>query len=153
MVHSNSIIMKKITCIIALIGLFNTTVIFANTQHHPPKNQYNSCVVRYYYYPEIDTYFDFKNEMYLFKDSGVWVRSYDLPQYIRFFNPNNFVVVPNYQAAEPYLYHFHKHQHQIIVQSSHNNRMASANHTSRKNRYNHPPDRRSHTDSHTTRRR
>lgn len=73
--------------------------------------------VRYYYLPEIETYYDVRTKHYIYIDNGRWARREYLPVAYRDYNlyrgPK--VVVQNYYGGNPYTYHkpykvkHHKH--------------------------------------------
>ncbi len=45
-----------------------------------PLNSKNNCYLRYYYFPNLEAYFDNLKMVYYFKDKGVWVSAPELPQ-------------------------------------------------------------------------
>lgn len=63
--------------------------------------------VRYYYLPEIQTYYDVNTRHYIYLDRGRWARRTYLPVAYRDYNlyrgPK--VVVENYYGATPYTYY------------------------------------------------
>lgn len=63
--------------------------------------------VRYYYLPEIETYYDVSTRHYIYMDNGRWARHAYLPVAYREYNlyrgPK--VVVENYYGGTPYTYY------------------------------------------------
>lgn len=72
---------------------------------------------RYYYLPEIQTYYDVNTRHYIYVDNGAWVRRAYLPRVYRHYDlyRGQKVVVNNYYGREPYSYYkpykakHHKH--------------------------------------------
>ncbi len=62
---------------------------------------------RYYYLPEIESYYDIPNRQYVFIDNGIWVRRASLPvvysRYNVYSRPR--IVVENYYGNAPYTYY------------------------------------------------
>lgn len=63
--------------------------------------------VRYYYLPEIRTYYDVQTRHYIYMDRGRWSRRAHLPVAYRGYNlyDGPKVVVENYYGAAPYTYY------------------------------------------------
>lgn len=62
--------------------------------------------VRYYYIPDIETYYDVTNGNYIYRDRGMWIFSRDLPPMYRGYNLHNgFQVVIDRNVYEPWRYH------------------------------------------------
>jgi hypothetical protein len=50
------------------------------TQKAPPLvDPLTNCSVRYYYYPNLQAYFDTKTKLYIFKVKGVWTKAEEIP--------------------------------------------------------------------------
>lgn len=45
-----------------------------------PLNSKNNCYLRYYYFPNLEAYFDNLKMVYYFKEKGEWVSALELPQ-------------------------------------------------------------------------
>ena len=74
-------------------------------EHH---NHYED--VEYYYYPEIEAYFDVRSSVYIYFDQGRWVRSRNLPRYYSNYDVyRGYKVVIDYRGRDPYS-HFHTHK-------------------------------------------
>ena len=70
--------------------------------------------VRYYYLPDIDTYYDIGTRQFIYVNNGRWVRAASLPVVYRNYNLYNGykVVVTDYRGATPYIhYKVHKHKY------------------------------------------
>jgi hypothetical protein len=112
-------IMKKI--IIAIVAFFAvTTVSFAqfsvnvnvgnNSCNEPPRE------VAYYYYPEIETYFDTYASVYIFYGPRGWMRSRYLPDYYRNYDVRNgYHVAIDYRGDAPFTY-FDRHRERYYVE-------------------------------------
>ena len=63
--------------------------------------------VRYYYLPEIRTYYDVQTRHYIYMDRGRWARRAHLPVAYRSYNlyDGPKVVVENYYGPAPYTYY------------------------------------------------
>ena len=63
--------------------------------------------VRYYYLPDIDTYYDINTSQYIYVNNGNWIRATALPPAYRTYNLYNGykVVITNYRDATPYVYY------------------------------------------------
>lgn len=64
----------------------------------------NFTAVRYYYYPNLEAYFDTRRALYIFKQNGVWVTSdYIAPNYRGYcLKNNNYVFLNGYLGDTPY---------------------------------------------------
>lgn len=82
--------------------------------------------VRYYYLPDIDTYYDVSNGQYIYVNNGGWTRATVLPAAHRRYNLYNGykVVLTDYRGATPYIYYKthkvkypkgYKHGHQKTI--------------------------------------
>lgn len=62
--------------------------------------------VRYYYLPDIESYYDVHSSMFIYLYDGRWIRRHNLP--VRYKNYNlhhcHKVVIDNYQGDRPYIY-------------------------------------------------
>lgn len=63
--------------------------------------------VRYYYLPDIDTYYDVTTGQYIYVTNGNWVRANTLPVVYRNYNlySGYKVVLNDYRGATPYVYY------------------------------------------------
>ena len=62
---------------------------------------------RYYYLPDIDTYYDVTQSQYIYDNNGTWVRGNRLPSKYRQYDLYNGykVVLTDYKGNTPYTYH------------------------------------------------
>lgn len=104
--------MKNITLLTIALTFFGLSTVFAN--HHP---NHRHCKARYYYIPEIDSYYDMNADLFVWRDCNVWRRTYKLPRYLRGYNPNNIIVIHDYFGPQPYKFHkwkkFHHKKHKF----------------------------------------
>lgn len=102
-------IMKKIVTFYAFIfTLYSTNVTAQNIilNDEMKQHQINSepnLIFRYYYYPNILSYYDNKTSDYVFKLKGVWIRSKSLPNaYGGYSIYNNYrVEISDYKGDNP----------------------------------------------------
>ncbi len=62
---------------------------------------------RYYYIPDVESYYDIEKSMFIYYGNGAWVRSSRLPSRYRnydLYNGYKYVMV-DYRGNEPYMYH------------------------------------------------
>lgn len=66
----------------------------------PPKTE-----IRYWYFPNIEAYFDLQEKVYLYKDKGEWNEAEELPVNYGGYSLYNKVkvVIDDYDGDEPYL--------------------------------------------------
>ena len=108
--------MKKITYLI--IGLlmvsFNSAQAQVELNTVDVSSNYKFEEVRYYYYPNLQAYFDTKVALYLYKVNGQWVESEELAPTVRGYSLKNglYVMIKDYSGDEPYtLLDQHKKQY------------------------------------------
>ncbi len=67
-------------------------------------NPYQYEEVRYYYYPNLQAYYDTKVGMYLYQEQGQWVESEQLDVKTRGYSLKNgqYVMIKDYQGDEPF---------------------------------------------------
>jgi hypothetical protein len=103
--------MKKLYCIITGFLLFNTFNLKAQIELDSVvlkkgtlDEELSDMVVRYYFYPNLDTYFDIKTSQYIFKQNGEWLKSNYLATNFRGYSLyNNFrVEISDYKGDKPY---------------------------------------------------
>lgn len=102
--------MKKITYFI--IGMMLLSVNFSQAQvqldtiyiRQKPASTY--VAVRYYYYPNLQAYFDTKIAMYIYRKDGAWVKSETLDPTTRGYSIKNgaYVMLKGFTEDEPYQY-------------------------------------------------
>ncbi|PWA07448.1 hypothetical protein [Flavobacterium psychrotolerans] len=65
----------------------------------------NYTEVRYYYFPNLQAYFDTKAGLYIYQEDGAWVTSESIAPNYRGYSINNgtYVMLKGYTGDEPYL--------------------------------------------------
>ncbi len=63
-------------------------------KYDPRFNPETNCMTRFFYYPNIEAYFDTKENVYLFTDKGEWKKAAELPHGYRGYSLNNKINVP-----------------------------------------------------------
>lgn len=63
-----------------------------------------SIGIRYYYYPNLDAYFDTQTNLYIYELKGVWTKSENLVSGLRGYSLMNTMRFPieNYNGSKPY---------------------------------------------------
>jgi hypothetical protein len=99
--------MKTKNKVILLMFFFTCT--FTNAQasksNETDSTNSNSTNTRYYYFPNIQAYFDLNEKVYLYKHNGEWIEGEELPQYYGGYSLYNKVKVSitDYDGDKPYL--------------------------------------------------
>lgn len=131
--------MKKITYLI--IGLlmfsFNAAQAQVELDAVDVTSNYKFEDVRYYYYPNLQAYFDTKVALYLYKVDGQWVESEELAPTVRGYSLKNgqYVMIKDYSGEEPYtLLEQHKKQYPANYSSRPQRPVANADITHKSNR-------------------
>ena len=88
--------MKKMnkSCILFLILI--AQVAFAQKQKQesvPLLNLENNCLLRYYYFPNLESYFDTQKRIYYYKEDGNWVTADEIPNGYRGYSLFNKIYV------------------------------------------------------------
>ena len=107
-------IIKKITLIAAFLVAFqsfaqvNVNVNIGTAPAWGPSGYSN---VKYYYLPDIETYYDIHTNRYIYMHNGVWIRRTYLPTRYRNYDlyRGYKVVLNDYHGNKPYG-HFHNHK-------------------------------------------
>jgi len=107
--------MKNITYLILGMMLFSFNLSEAQVQldtiyvRQKPVSTY--VEVRYYYYPNLQAYFDTKIAMYFYKKDGAWIKSETLDPTTRGYSIKNgaYVMLKGFTEDEPYNY-FEQHK-------------------------------------------
>lgn len=70
-----------------------------------PKDKKTNCYIRYYYFPNVEAYFDNLKMVYYYKDKGVWTTAPELPQNYGGYSLYNkaHVEITNYDDDDPYI--------------------------------------------------
>lgn len=114
-------IMKTITNLLVGVAVFSSCVALAQEQLD---TVYISAIkenvnlyrdnIRYYYYPNLQAYYDTKKALYIFNRNGRWVTSEKIDPTIRGYSIKNssYVMIRGYTEDEPYsLLEEHKHKY------------------------------------------
>ncbi len=78
----------------------------AQTSNEPTSKQLSTEEIRYYYFPNIQAYFDLQEKVYLYKENGEWVEAEELPKNYGGYSLYNKarVSIMDYNGDEPYLF-------------------------------------------------
>ena len=84
------------------------TCYFSNAQvsnENPSSQTAKKTELRYYYFPNLEAYFDLQEKVYLYKEDGEWVEAEELPTNYGGYSLYNKVRVniDDYDGDEPYL--------------------------------------------------
>lgn len=76
--------MKHIKSILTVILLSAMTMANGQTLNHPQSDvplvdPVSNCSLRYYYYPNLQAYFDTKKNIYIYCEKGVWTEADEIP--------------------------------------------------------------------------
>jgi len=77
----------------------------------PPWGPVGYSEVRYYYLPDVESYYDVQSSMFIFYSGGVWIHRAYLPSRYRNYDlyGGYKVVMPNYHGNTPYI-HYKEHK-------------------------------------------
>lgn len=111
--------MKTITMLLGMMLMVvapASAQVASNQANQPDVEQpYQYVEVRYYYYPNLEIYFDTKVAMYLHEENGQWVESEAMPPVTnRGYSLKNgqYVMLTDYTGDEPYtMLEAHKQQY------------------------------------------
>lgn len=80
----------------------------ANAQNVAPKlkaltDPETNCELRYYYFPNLQAYFDTKTSDYIFMQNGVWTKAKEIPSGYRGYSLHNkiCVLITDYDDDDP----------------------------------------------------
>ena len=87
--------MKKLHFILVGVFLLMLQVTFAQseTAQVPVIDPDTNCRIRYYYYPNLEAYFDTKKNVFLFTQKGEWITAKEIPTGYRGYSLYNKVSV------------------------------------------------------------
>ncbi|WP_394772820.1 hypothetical protein [Flavobacterium sp.] len=102
--------MKKLGfALILLMGIFAQAQVSINVNIGTPPNwgPQGNDNSRYYYLPDIDTYYDVNQSQFIYDNNGKWIRENKLPSKYRQYDlySGYKVVVNDYKGDSPYTYH------------------------------------------------
>lgn len=100
--------MKKITFILVL--LFTVCATFSYSQSTGANStkleidKITNCKLRYYYYPNLQAYFDLQKKVFFYKNNGKWYVSDKLPKNYGGYSlyKMNHVIITDYDEDEPF---------------------------------------------------
>ena len=105
--------MKMFTIIVVLFftGALNAQVSFNMTISPPSWGPAGYNQVRYYYLPDVETYYDAQTSVFIYYSGGAWIRSTSLPPRYRNYDlyRGYKVVMNDYHGNNPYV-HFKQHK-------------------------------------------
>ncbi len=85
--------------------------------------------VRYYYFPDIECYYDVRNRDFIYMEDGEWMFGRSLPQIYGWFNLNDcFIVALDYRVVEPwrhfhyYVSHYPRYYYRTVYRDRYNDR-------------------------------
>jgi hypothetical protein len=102
--------MKKLgIALILLMGIFANAQVSVNVNigTQPNWGPQGNDDSRYYYLPDIDTYYDVNQSQFIYDNNGTWVRQNRLPSKYRQYDlySGYKVVLNDYRGNTPYTYH------------------------------------------------
>lgn len=106
-IHQAIIASLLVFSIFAITGCYSTAPVAGNQQYNAPEwVPVYEPGVRYYYIPDIETYYDVANHDFVYLDHGQWIYSNDLPPVYRGYDLNNgYAVALDKRVYEPWRYH------------------------------------------------
>jgi hypothetical protein len=92
---------------LALNGCVTTSLVNQRMQYsNPPWAPAYNPGVRYYYIPDIETYYDLSDQGFVFLDNGQWLFSNTLPPiYSGYDLYNGYVIALNQSVYQPWMHH------------------------------------------------
>jgi hypothetical protein len=99
--------MKPIEKVFLLMLLFTCSLSSAQASNNEQSSlpTAKKTEIRYYYFPNLEAYFDLQEKVYLYKEDGEWVEAEELPANYGGYSLYNKVRVSieDYDGDEPYL--------------------------------------------------
>ena len=103
--------MKTFTYLALIVLMFASNIasaqmevetVVSNTQQEDTHTYIDG--IRYYYYPNLQAYFDTKSALYISNENGTWVKSETINQNSRGYSIKNgaYVMIKGYVGDEPY---------------------------------------------------
>jgi hypothetical protein len=104
---TNKKVMKTINKVFLLMLIFTCSLTNAqvSTTDEPVLQTPKKTEIRYFYFPNIQAYFDLQEKVYLYKDQGEWIEAEELPKNYGGYSLYNKsrVSITDYDGDEPYL--------------------------------------------------
>lgn len=118
---------------ITFITIFLFALSISNAQTKPAvtsklETPTANCQVRYYYYPNLEAYFDIKKNIYYFTQNGKWVTAEEIPNGYRGYSLYNKckIAITDYDDEDPTQFlKIHKKQFPYAANGKIKNMMAS----------------------------
>lgn len=100
--------MKNLKSIFVLLLLFTACLSDAQTAEKksingPLIDPVTNCVLRYYYFPNLEAYYDTQKNIYYFTESGKWTTADEIPSGYRGYSMYNKVnvIIKDYDDEDP----------------------------------------------------
>lgn len=95
--------MKKEFYLLTAILLLSVNLSAQRAESTPLVDPVTQCSYRYFYYPNIEAYFDSKNNVYIFQEKGEWITADEIPSGYRGYSIYNKVnvVINDYDDDNP----------------------------------------------------
>lgn len=92
--------------------------------------------VKFYYLPEIDSYYDVPSERFIYAKDGKWVKAKSLPSYYNGYNlkKGQVVYITDYRGNSPYVFH-KKHKSEYKGKYYHNDKVVYVKEKKHKNKH------------------
>ena len=97
-----------IAVVLFFVGTLQSQIsVSVNIPTPPLWGPIGSSDARYYYIPDVESYYDTQTSMFIYYEGGVWIRRGYLPARYRSYDLYNGykVVIPNYHGSNPYFYY------------------------------------------------
>ncbi len=81
----------------------------------------SNCVLRYYYYPNLEAYYDTQKNIYYFTENGKWIEGNEIPNGYRGYSLYNKVnvIIKDYDDEDPTQFlNSHKKQYPYITKET-----------------------------------
>lgn len=98
--------MKKVFLLVLLFIIYTSSAqTVSDVNSSPNVDSKSKTEIRYYYFPNIEAYFDLQEKVYLYKDNGEWTEAEELPKNYGGYSLYNKarVIINDYDGDEPYL--------------------------------------------------
>jgi len=99
--------MKQLEKVLLLTLLLTCFISNAQNATEKPSDatETKKTEIRYYYFPNLEAYFDLQEKVYLFRENGEWVEAEELPKNYGGYSLYNKVrvTITDYDGDEPYL--------------------------------------------------
>lgn len=105
-INKNIELMKKFNLVLLIImGIQITTAQTTNIElkSYQGIDLETNCSIRYYYYPNIEAYYDTQKNIYYYTENGEWITSEEIPDGYRGYSLNNKlnVAITDYDDENP----------------------------------------------------